>query len=203
MRSVRPQASTPPSFRAPVPDLLRPAAAVAVAGALLLAASPGFAQSGAPPACADQAAFHALDFWVGEWVVEVDGREVGRNRIEKVLDGCAVMEHWRSARGAEGKSLFYHVPATGAWRQVWVTGQATAPGGVKEKELVERTDDGGVRFQGEIPLPEGGAYLDRTTLTPLDRGRVRQRIEISRDGGDSWSVAFDAVYRPIGASPGP
>ena len=84
---------------------------------LLLPTSPVAAQSDPPPACADQSSFHALDFWVGEWVVEVDGREVGRNRIEKVLNGCAVMEHWRSARGGEGKSLFYHVPATGAWKE--------------------------------------------------------------------------------------
>jgi hypothetical protein len=38
--------------------------------------------------------------------------------------------------------------------------------------------------------------LDRTTLTPLGNGRVRQVIETSRDGGKTWRVGFDAVYVP-------
>jgi hypothetical protein len=50
-----------------------------------------------------------------------------------------------------------------------------------------------VRFQGAIPLPGGGQYLDRTTLTPLEDGAVRQVIEVSRDG-ESWRTVFDAVY---------
>lgn len=71
----------------------------------------------------------------------------------------------------------------------------TAPGGVKEKVLIETFDDGGIRFQGEIPLPDGRKYLDRTTLTPLTEGRVRQHIEISKDG-KSWESGFDAIYVP-------
>jgi hypothetical protein len=51
-----------------------------------------------------------------------------------------------------------------------------------------------VRFQGEIPKPDGTSYLDRTTLSPLSGNRVRQVIEISRDGGKTWQVTFDAEY---------
>lgn len=149
-----------------------------------------------PPACAEVAGFSALDFWVGEWDVRVGDETVGHNVIEKVLDGCAVTELWQAAGGGEGRSLFYYVPATDTWKQVWVTARAVAPGGVKEKTLVEHYDDGGVRFQGEIALPDGRTYLDRTTLTPLDGGRVRQHIEISTDGGASWRTTFDAVYVP-------
>lgn len=148
----------------------------------------------APPACADVPGFAELDFWLGEWVVRVGEQEVGRNRIEKVLGGCAVEEHWTGAGGQRGQSLFYFVPALEEWRQVWVTETATGTGGVKEKRLVERLAGGGVRFQGEVPVAGGGSYLDRTTLTPLDGGRVRQHIEISTDGGATWRTTFDAVY---------
>lgn len=137
--------------------------------------------------------YRTLDFWIGEWDVFVADARVGTDRVEKVLGGCAVMEHWTDARGSEGKSLFWVEPG-GDWRQVWVTDAATAPGGTKEKRLVERVEGGGVRFQGEVPLPDGGGYLDRTTLTPLDDGRVRQVIEVSGDGGRSWTARFDAVY---------
>lgn len=52
-------------------------------------------------------------------------------------------------------------------------------------------------FQGEITLPSGNTCLDRTTLTPLEEGKVRQVIEVSRDGGQNWRVTFDAVYIPV------
>ncbi|HXV64170.1 MAG TPA: hypothetical protein VEK15_25950 [Vicinamibacteria bacterium] len=153
-------------------------------------------QSHQPPAaCESVAGFHRLDFWLGSWDVYVGEQKVGDNRIEKMLAGCAILEHWTDAEGNEGKSFFFYVPATDTWKQVWVTERATAPGGVKEKVLVETFDDGGVRFQGEIPLEGGGRYFDRTTLTPLAEGRVGQHIEISRDG-KSWESTFDAVYVP-------
>lgn len=57
-------------------------------------------------------------------------------------------------------------------------------------------DDGSVRFQASMRHPDAGEWLDRTTLTPLGDGMVRQLIEISRDQGESWRVAFDAIYRP-------
>ncbi len=68
---------------------------------------------------------------------------------------------------------------------------------MKEKREVERQANGALRFQGEIPLPDGGSYLDRTTLTPLEGERVRQVIEVSRDGGTTWRVTFDAIYERV------
>lgn len=157
----------------------------------LVGAGPLEAQRGP---CDDHEGFQRLDFWLGEWVVYVGERRVGTNRIEKILAGCAIMEHWTDAGGGEGKSLFFYNPTTDHWKQVWVTQDATRPGGLKEKELIERFESGAVRFQGEIPLPGDRSYLDRTTLTPLPDGSVTQVIEVSRDGGQSWDVSFDARY---------
>jgi hypothetical protein len=145
------------------------------------------------PACATVPAFSALDFWVGDWDVFVQTTKVGTNHIEKVLAGCAITESWRDANGGEGRSLFYYVPATKKWKQVWVTDRAMTPGGVKEKELIETLPDGGLRFQGSIALPDGTSYFDRTTLTPLPAGRVHQLIEASRDL-HTWMTTFDATY---------
>lgn len=150
---------------------------------------------GQVPSCEDEPALNQLDFWLGDWTVFVGDEPAGTNRIEKILDGCAVMEHWTSARGGQGKSLFYYHPTTKSWKQVWVTQSALRPGGLKEKRLVEGYGGPGVRFQGEIPLGDGESYLDRTTLLPQQNGTVRQIIEISRDGGESWETTFDAVYR--------
>ena len=162
---------------------------------LLLIASQVFAADDAPRRCSEVEVYGALDFWVGEWDVYMGDELVGRNRIEKILSGCAVLEHWSGAGGGEGKSLFF-VSGDGTWKQVWVTGWATRPGGVKEKTLqaTESTDE--VRFQGRIFVPDGSSYLDRTTLTRLPSGDVRQVIETSTDDGHSWTTGFDATYRP-------
>jgi len=149
------------------------------------------------PACRDEPAFHLLDFWIGEWsVIDSGGIPQGHNRIEAVLGGCAITESWTSAAGGEGRSLFWVDPATKTWKQVWVTGAALAPGGTKEKTLIRRFDDGAVRFQGTVTAVDGRRWLDRTTLTPLADGRIRQHIEISTDDGATWRTTFDAFYVP-------
>ena len=165
-------------------------------GMMLLAfcCSMAFAEEESPERCADLAAYGLLDFWIGEWDVYSGDEKVGDNRIEKILRGCAFMEHWKGTGGSEGKSLFF-VDANGNWQQVWVTEWATTPGGVKQKTQVDEASIKGVRFQGELHHPDIGPYLDRTTLTPDGNGDVRQIIEISKDDGDSWEVSFDAIYR--------
>jgi hypothetical protein len=144
--------------------------------------------------CLDDPGYHELDFWIGRWNVQVKGVVIGKNRIERILRGCAVMEHWEARRGDKGKSLFTYDRLKDVWKQVWVSDGAFSPGGLKEKVLVERLEGGGLRFQGEIALANGGSYLDRTTLRPLNNGTVHQLIEISHDNGFSWTATFDAVY---------
>ncbi len=164
----------------------------AAAFAALLCATPRLAvtQARSPdPACDSLPAYHTLDFWVGEWNVTEAGKPVGTNRIEKAAGGCALIENWKDAAGEEGTSLFYYLRGRREWKQVWVE-----PGGVKEKHLIARLPDGSVRFQGDLPRGDGTYLLDRTTLTPLEDGRVRQLIEQSSDGGRTWVAGFDAYY---------
>jgi len=174
--------------------------AAVVLFALVGAAAPAGETPPPPPACADDARFHALDFWIGEWDVWVGATRAGTNTIAPVLDGCAVEERWVGAGAGEGRSLFYVPAGSRTWKQVWVTARALAPGGVKEKAQVEDYAGPGLRFQGELPRAGGGTYLDRTTLVPLDGGRVRQTIEVSGDGR-TWRAVFDAVYVPKGQAP--
>ena len=146
-----------------------------------------------PPSCAADPAFAMLDFWLGDWDVYVEDTLAGVNHIEKILDGCAVTEDWTSTMRTRGHSLFYYLPEEKTWKQVWVTGNALSRGGVKEKKLVERAENS-LRFQGEVRLPGGGSYFDRTTLTALENGDVRQLIEVSTDGVASWQAVFDGRY---------
>lgn len=150
--------------------------------------------------CRDTPGFDRLDFWIGEWDVMANGQRVGTNRILEILDGCAVVEEWSAAGGGEGRSIFYYLPHSGEWKQVWVTTTATRTGGVKEKTLIEVLGDGSLRFQGRLPDAAGQLWYDRTTLTPRPDGTVRQHLEISQDGR-TWETTFDAVYVRRGGNP--
>jgi len=170
--------------------------ALAGMGAVLVSAVTLRAQ----PACGSDPGYGALDFWLGDWNVYADDRLDGTNHIEKILDGCAVVENWSDAGGSHGKSLFFYNRFTKAWKQVWIP----EGGPVKEKLRVADPAPGAVRFQGRVTVGPAATVLDRTTLTPLPDHRVRQVIEISRDEGKTWRVGFDAVYVPADAGgPGP
>jgi len=70
------------------------------------------------------------------------------------------------------------------------------PGGVNEKTHQPLEDRRQVRFQGRVYAEDDNSYLDRTTLTDLGDGRVRQIIEVSMDEATTWTAVFDGEYRP-------
>ena len=137
------------------------------------------------------AALAVLDFWLGHWSVRRrDGGHAGTDLVERVLDGYAILEHWRSAAGEEGKSLFYFDRSACTWKQAWVI-----DGYVKEKRLV-LAEPGRIRFEG-LAYVDGAAFPDRTTLTALADGEIGQLIQHSLDGGSTWTTSFDAIYSPL------
>lgn len=162
-----------------------------VVGAILVLSAGGDMTAQEKLGC-DAPVYRQLDFWVGTWDVRLDGRDtvVGTNIIEKTLDGCAILEHWTDVRGSRGKSLFYYHRTDQIWKQVWVTDI----GRVKEKRMLPESTSAVVLFQGELRLDDGTRVLDRTTLTDMGDGRVRQRIAQSADGGATWNGGFDAIY---------
>lgn len=146
--------------------------------------------------CENDPRYAAFDFWVGDWdVYSPTGQKLGENRIEKVLRGCAVAESWTDASGTHGRSMNYFDPTAGKWRQNWVD-----EGGVivwYEGEV----KDGAMHFSGENKTPTGTVTQSRVTLTPRPDGSVHHVIEISRDGGKTWSKGFDGLYVKKGQAP--
>jgi len=166
------------------------AAALPAASSLLTAQET--APTVAPKACAAPE-HRQFDFWIGEWEVTTpNGTPAGRNRIESILDGCALSESWTGAKGGAGNSYNAYDRQTGRWHQTWVDN-----GG-----LVLRLDgvfaDGKMILSGESRDSSGARVLNRITWQRTAPGAVRQLWETSRDGGGTWSVAFDGRYRKRG-----
>lgn len=191
---------------APTPRPVRRAAllltSLAVAGALFVSAHPvtggaagDHVATSEPevPAPADEAcsgeAYRQFDFWQGSWEVRAGGRLAGHNEIRAVAGGCGLEESWTGTGGSDGTSLNYYDPSDGRWHQLWVGSGGLIlhlSGGLEGGDMVlsgERTAD-------------GERIRDRITWSPLEGGEVRQLWEVSRDGGDTWTPAFDGRYRP-------
>ena len=142
-----------------------------------------------PPSPCAKGTFRQFDFWVGEWEVrDAGGNIAGENRISKEENGCAIVEHWKSAKGGTGQSLNYFDPAANRWKQEWI-----GLGIVLHME-------GGVR-NGAMIMEGPLQYISQNRVTrlrgiwmPLADGRVRQQFEESTDDGKTWLPWFDGYY---------
>ena len=150
----------------------------AVRGLLVIATVLGSATSGgrdqSPPAATAQKCsapeHRQFDFWIGSWVVTQGGQTAGHNRIERVLDGCALFESWSGSSGTKGHSLSFYDQATAKWHQTWVD-----------------SDGGALQLDGSFVA--GVMTLEGTHVDLATGKEVRERIR--------WSVASDGVVRQV------
>lgn len=141
-----------------------------------------------PSGCADQRS-RQFDFWIGEWRVTENGKLAGHNRIERVLDGCALIENWTGAKGGSGKSLNFFDRGDGLWHQTWIDRSGGA------LFLKGSFADGAMRMEGERPATDKQpATRHRITWTALADGSVRQLWESSPVDRAAWSRQFDGLY---------
>lgn len=149
----------------------------------------------APPAarpCESGPNYRKFDFWIGDWDVQPTGTpraplgSGASSRIERVLDGCVIVENWTPLKGPSGKSFNIYNRATKKWEQYWVdaAGQITFYVG-------EFREDGNLYLEAA----EFGSS-NRVRMTFFNQGpdQVRQLGHQSTDGGKTWTVTFDLTY---------
>jgi hypothetical protein len=159
---------------------------------MLLSAVSAAAQTGTVQTrpCKESPAYRGMDFWIGEWDVvnALNGAPAGTNRIELTLDGCIVLENWTGKNGYAGKSFNLYHPETSKWEQIFVDNQGQLTryeGEAKDGNIYyrsERVDDG-----KKVPM--------KMTFFPKGPDELRQLGEASTDGGASWSVEYDLLYK--------
>jgi len=118
-------------------------------------------------------------------VTDPTGKTVGHSRIESILSGCSISEHWEGRSGFTGVSYNAWDAKTRMWHQFWVDAQgnvARLQGGIADGRMVLQS------------APSTG-HVDRITWTPNADGSVRQLWEASEDGGKAWKGVFDGMYR--------
>jgi hypothetical protein len=162
----------------------------AALGAALLAGGLAPTEAAEKPSC-DAATLRQFDFWIGNWNVTEKGKPAGKNRIERILDGCALLENWTGAGGGEGKSLNFYDRSDGLWHQTWIDRSGGA------LFLAGKFENGAMRLVGERPATANAAgQRHRITWTPLPGGKVRQLWESAPPSKEEWTVQFDGLYGP-------
>lgn len=136
-----------------------------------------------PLSCADVEAFHQFDFFIGDWSQQnLQGREVGRTRVEPVAGGCGLQETTTNPPEYAATAFHYFDPAAATWRQTYLDSRG-------EPTLWT----GG--FEGErlVYLREGAARV-RSTFIRETADRVRQLFERSSDEGKTWMREWEGFY---------
>ena len=161
----------------------------ATAVSLMLLVSAGVTAADPPASKCTATEMRQFDFWIGAWNVTDRGKQAGHNRIERILDGCALLENWTGAEGGAGKSLNFFDAEDSRWHQTWIDRSGGA------LFLSGRFENGSMRLEGERAASgETPATRHRITWTPLPGGRVRQLWESSPLGREEWTVQFDGLY---------
>jgi tetratricopeptide (TPR) repeat protein len=143
--------------------------------------------------CADDQRFHALDFWIGDWLARMpDGREAGRNSIFPVLEGCALSENWTGASGVSGKSYSFFNAKRDTWQQLWIDDRGT----VTHFTHGTGADGEVILFTDAADGTASGDGVRRLTFTRLDADHVRQLSEMS-DALGAWTTEYDLAYERV------
>ena len=151
----------------------------------------------AQPLPCSQPEFRQFDFWIGEWeAFGKNGKKAGDSKISLILDSCIILEEWTSVSAVQGlryagKSFNTWNSAAKEWQQTWVdnTGTTTAftHGKYADRKIVFATDP--FRFSKDTMA------VRRLTFFDLEKNKVRQVGEISKDNGVNWAIEYDLEYR--------
>lgn len=164
----------------------------AILAALL--ALPAWSQ--APTYGCDTPESKQLDFWVGTWELGYtgpDGKPArSRNRITKVLDGCAVLEEFDGGEGTKlvGRSYSVFDRATKRWKQTWVDNTASY------LDFDGTTVEGDMAFARIARRADGKTMHHRMVFRDVMADSLKWLWQASPDG-QAWTTQWEIDYRRV------
>jgi hypothetical protein len=146
------------------------------------------AQGSRGPPCS-AGAYRQFDFWIGDWEVQTPkGTPAGENKVEKILEGCALRETWTAVDGSHGSSLSSYDGPAGRWTQTFVDDLGMVL--VLDGEFRE----GKMTLSGRRSGVRGSSMLNRIVWQRMEGDKIRQRWEQSSDDGKNWTLLFEGIY---------
>jgi hypothetical protein len=149
---------------------------------------PGFVSPGTN-ICSAEAGFpesRAFDFALGNWRSEgAFGAPLGRMQVESAVSGCALVEKFTGLFGYEAKSYTYLDPIVLAWFRTYIDNEGNR---IEMRGDLPDTE-GKLVLTSTEPLPGAPNTTARVTWESVSPTRIRQRWELSTDGGTTWHNA--------------
>ena len=155
------------------------------------ATAPAATAAATLPSCS-AAEYHQLDFWIGDWdTFETDtpgGPSIARARVSRIAQDCAIHELYEQGDGLIGDSILSYDAVRKQWQQTWVTNRGSL------MVILGEFKDGAMVLEGEAHLQDGKSVMQRITWKAQDKA-VRESAVLSKDGGKTWTPAFDVLFR--------
>ena len=142
--------------------------------------------------CAEsKSPYRDLDFLVGEWeFFTMEGKKIADQHYRKKEQGCLIQEDWRTLSGQTGTGMNFVDPATGKWRQVWMSPRfhIDYSGGI--------TETGDLVLEGRM-YPNNGAPASaiRGIYSRQPDGSITKEFLKRNDATASWQRFFIGVAR--------
>ena len=151
---------------------------------------------GLPAYGCDSPEARQFDFWLGEWdLTYVENGHTGksRNRVTKILGGCALLEEFSGAPGTmlDGRSVSTFDRVTGKWRQTWVDNTAAY------LDFTGGLVDGRMVLEREVQLSSGQHFQQRMVYQDIHPDSLKWLWQRSDDGGKTWSTNWEIDYKRV------
>jgi hypothetical protein len=142
----------------------------------------------------DSAESRQLDFWVGDWELtyQAGGKQAkSRNRVSKVLDGCAILEEFTGGTGTrlDGRSYSTYDRATKRWKQTWVDNTASY------LDFEGATVDGNMAFVRSF-TKDGKTTHQRMVFRDVKPESLTWLWQSSPDG-NTWATQWEIAYKRL------
>jgi hypothetical protein len=146
-----------------------------------------------PPPCTNDPIYRQFDFWIGSWdVYGKNGKKAGDSKIEMILDSCVILENWKSANSNfTGKSFNSYNARTGQWQQNWVDNM----GGSTEYGKGSFQNGTMIFYTSPFNFKKDTIAIRKLSFHFLEKNKVRQHAEITKDGEKTWITEYDLEYR--------
>lgn len=141
--------------------------------------------------------YRQFDFWIGDWdAFNNKGIKVGDSKISASLDGCLILEEWKSTmqsdmRKYEGKSFNNYDRPSGKWYQTWIANHGEAI-----NFLSGNFENNVMSFYSKPYLyARDTMAIRKLSFTRLNNGEVVQRGEILNTDTSKIKTDFEFIYK--------
>jgi hypothetical protein len=151
-----------------------------------------FAQEGEtqkePPCSSPEA--NQFDFWVGEWDLTWGENGKGSNSIEKIMNGCVILENFDGTPSMElkGMSVSTFSKQLRKWQQTWVDNS----GGYLD--FIGGFQDGKMILSREF-VKDDKKLMQRMVWYNISENELDWNWERSNDSGQTWKVLWNIHYK--------